>query len=139
MQIRVATRVLSDGVTGFTWYMLEGPGWRYQGLLDSSNNPKKVFVSYQEFNNQLSYTKYLHPVDYGPEIEAYAFQRGSDEILIVLWAKNPVTQVVSIPQASFIGARMRVGYNIVDIDPVPVGTDYRLSVGFSPIFLTIRP
>jgi hypothetical protein len=139
MLIRVATRVLSDHVSGFTWYTLEGPGWRHQGLLDPADNPKQAFVAYQELNNQLSHTTYIGPVDYGPDIEAYAFQRSPNETLVILWNKNDATQEITIPAANFLSARMRLGFNIQSLNPLPVGSDYKISVGFSPIFLTIQP
>ncbi len=139
MLIRIATRVLSDGLLGFTWYTLEGPAWRNQGLLDATNNPQEAYAAYQELNNQLHYTRYIGPVDYGPDIEAYAFQRSPDEILILLWTKQNILQDISVPQANYLSARMRIGFNMLDLTPQPVGTDYLISIGFSPIFLTIRP
>jgi hypothetical protein len=139
MLVRIATRVLADDVKGFTWYTLEGPGWRSQGLLDGASSPQQAFVAYQELNNQIQDTSHLGPVGYNPNIEAYAFQRGPDEILVILWTKENIVQDIAIPVASFVGARMRLGYSIVDLIPQPVGTDYTLSVGFSPIFLTLRP
>jgi hypothetical protein len=140
MLVRIATRVLSENVIGFTWYTLEGPGWRYQGLLDEFYNPQKAFVSYRELNRQTPGTTYIGPVDYGPGFEAYAFQQNPNQILHIVWAIDDITLTLSTSTDTFINARMRIDSSIVNIDPGdPVDGNYQFQVGFSPLFLTISP
>lgn len=150
MLLRIALRVINQDVDGFTWYTLEGPGWRYQGLLDAGYNPQKAFVVYRELNRQIPDADYIGAVDYVPvgyiippdgklPIEAYAFRKNGYKELHILWAKDNLTWKVLIPQEKFVNARMRVGDRIVTIDPgAPVGGNYELSVGFTPIFLTVE-
>jgi hypothetical protein len=140
MLVRIATRVLSQNVNGFTWYTLEGPGWRFQGLLDELYNPQKAFTTYREMNRQLPVPVYLGTVDYGPGLEAYAFQRNGSKELHILWAKDNLALTLTIPVEQFVNARTRVGDRMELIDPgLPVDGNYELTVGFTPIFLTIAP
>jgi hypothetical protein len=140
MLVRIATRVLSQNVNGFTWYTLEGPSWRFQGLLDEQYNPQKAFTTYREMNRQLPMPVYLGPVDYGTGIEAYAFQNNGYKELHILWAKDNLPLMLTIPVEQYVNARTRVGDRMELIDPgIPVNGNYELTVGFTPIFLTIAP
>ncbi len=140
MLVRIATRVLSEGVNGFTWYTLEGPGWRYQGLLDRDFNPQKAFVTYREMNRQIPIPVYLGEVDFGPGLEGYAFWKNASQLLYIVWAKDNLSLKIVLPEANLLGARKRVGSEIVNIDlGEPVNGYYELTVGFTPVFLTVSP
>ena len=151
MLLRIALRVINQNVDGFTWYTLEGPGWRYQGLLDGGYNPQKAFTVYRELNRQIPDADYIGPVDYVPvgytippdgalPIEAYAFRKNGYKELHILWAKDNLSWKVLIPVEQFVNARKRVDDRIVTIDPgAPVDGNYELMVGFTPIFLTVAP
>ena len=83
--VRFFTRSLSENIDGLFWYTLNGPGWRNTGLLDGSQQPRKVYNTYQYLSQKLQYARYLNPVNYGPGVEAYAFRVNSHRVH-VLWA-----------------------------------------------------
>jgi hypothetical protein len=133
--VRVQVRGIDAGVVGYTWYTLEGPGWRNGGLLDG-NVPRPSYVAYQVLVQQLINTDYLAPVDYGVGIEAYAFRRGAQDIHVV-WTKLAVSGLtILVPAGKFVEARLRDGMQIA---PVLVNGNYQIPVGFSPIYVTRRP
>jgi len=134
--VRVQVRGLDEGVVGFTWYTLEGPGWRNSGLLDISNNPRPSYLAYQQLAQQLFNANYLAQVDYGPDFEAYAFRRGAQEVHVV-WSKLDVPALtILVPAAKFVEARSRDGTLIA---PVLVDGNYQIPVGFSPVYVIRNP
>lgn len=134
--VRVQVRGLDEGVVGFTWYTLDGPGWRNSGLLDISNNPRPSYLAYQQLAQQLFNANYLNPVDYGPDFEAYAFRRGAQEVHVV-WSKLDMPAlIILVPAANFIEARSRDGTLIA---PVLVDGNYQIPVGFSPVYVIRNP
>jgi hypothetical protein len=48
--IRMYVRNWANSVSGTIWYQLEGPGWRYGGLLDENQMPKPVFQAIDFLN-----------------------------------------------------------------------------------------
>jgi hypothetical protein len=139
MGVRAAIRTVSEGVEGFIWYILH-EGWREMGLLNLSFEPKPVFYAYQELIEQLYWTNYVSPVDYGEFIEAYEFQKDVTQydrsIIHVLWAKKNNKYNVRIPQDRFVEARTIDGQLIT---PMVDGDQYKIVVGFSPIYVHLRP
>lgn len=134
--VRVLVRGLSEALTGFTWYTLDGPAWRHSGLLDESYNPFPSYQAYQQLAQQLLNAEYIAPVDYGPDFEAYAF-RGGSQVVQVVWTKTDLTGLtISIPQGSFVQARSRDGGLI---PPVLVNGNYQVPVGFSPVYVIRNP
>lgn len=133
MMVRVMVRGLSEGVSGFSWYTLDGPGWRNSGLLDGNQQPRPAFRTYQHINQQLADAVYLGPVDYGPQIEAYAFLRG-DTIISVAWSTDTQTHSVTVPQATFREAFDRDGNPLA---PTPVEGGYQFAVPFEPVYLLL--
>lgn len=133
--VRMFVRGQSGGVKGFIWYTLNGPGWRYTGLLEGNGEPKPVYLAYQELNEQLRNTRYLEPVYYGEGIEAYAFSRGTEHIHVV-WAVRNETFDISVLQTDLVGAYDLEG-NILTL--TSVGDSYYLNVGFEPIYVVKKP
>jgi hypothetical protein len=135
--VRSFTRGLSENVKGFIWYTFNGPGWRYTGLLDANEDVKPAYIAYQQLSIQLHNSQYVSVADYGPGIEAYAFERGGRQI-IVLWRISPTGDpvIVSIPQSKFINAASRDG---AALTPTPAGSDFQLPVEFSPIYVMRYP
>jgi hypothetical protein len=133
--VRSLVRGLSENITGYTWFMLNGPGWRYSGLLYNENDPKPAYTAYQQLIHQLQYTKYVGSVYYNTGIEAYAFQRG-DQQVHVIWTATDQSLIITIPSSRFVSAFAWDGTNIV---PIPKGSDYGIPVGFSPIYLVLKP
>jgi hypothetical protein len=120
---------------GYTWFTLDGPGWRYGGLLYDLDNPKPVYIAYQQLIRMLLNTKYVGMVNYGDgEIEAYAFRRGSQQIQ-GLWTKTANQKTITIPETKFIEAYTRDGY----LAPRTLtGGFYYITVGFDPLYLILK-
>jgi hypothetical protein len=138
--VRFYTRGLSEHVNGFFWYTLNGPGWRYTGLLDRSQQPNKAYNAFQYLSQRLRFARYLYTVDYGPDIEAYAFRANSLQ-LHILWAREDKTVDFYVPIDKFIEASDRSGYVLYNQSnpPPQVGSDYVLQVGFAPLYITRNP
>jgi len=133
--VRAFTRGLSENILGYSWYTLEGEGWRYSGLLHSDASPKPVYTAYQVFTGKLHGSRYLRPVDYGLGIEGYAFQKGPAE-LHILWAIHDQRLPVHIAQNRWISAFDRDGNTL---NPSPAGDQLQVEVGFSPIYISVFP
>jgi hypothetical protein len=134
--VRVLVRGLSVGVVGFTWYTLDGPGWRNGSLLDDLQDPRPSYLAYQALAKQLLNANFLAGVDYGSNLEAYAFRRGSQDVHVI-WSKVDVSGLtVRIPVSKYIDAFTRDGTSIT---PVQVGNDYEIPVGFSPTYVIRSP
>jgi hypothetical protein len=134
--VRALARGLSENIMGFTWYTLDGPGWRNCGLLDSAGAPRPSYVAYQQLAQQLFNAQYLTPVDYGSNFEAYAFHRGAQNVHIV-WSKDDLPDLsIQVPAGNFIEARTRDG---TPIAPLLVDGYYQIPVGFSPVYVIRLP
>ena len=133
--VRMYARGMADGLTGFIWYTLEGPGWSYGSLLNADETPKPVYNAYKWLNARIEGAAYKAPAAYGSGIEGYSFVRGETQIDIV-WAKRNETLVVSLPQASFEDAFTMYGQRII---PNAAATTYQLLVPFEPIYIVRRP
>jgi hypothetical protein len=135
MQANVAARsfprAMAHGISGMVWYTLDGPGWRYCGLLNELQEPKPAYDAYNAFMDLTYGWDFLGPVDYGTGIEAYAFGYGAQEMNIIYTIED-VISLISIPQTHFIAAYDRFGTPIV---PIPNYPNYELSVQFEPIYL----
>jgi hypothetical protein len=133
--IRSFVRGFNEDIASLMWYTLNSPGWRYTNLLLANGDPKPVYYAYQTLSTQLQNTRKAGPVNYGHEIEAYAFRRNQDQIQ-VLWTVADTNLPVQIPQASFKAA---FAWNGVSIQPPIEAGYYIVSVGFSPIYLVLTP
>jgi hypothetical protein len=133
--VRTFVRALSEEVMGFIWYTLDGPGWRYTGLLDGDDNPQPAYTAYRRLNAELDRTRFEGAVDYGAGIEAYAFRKNS-EVVHVVWAQEDQFLQITVPQSKFIVARDRDG---LQMTPTTAGSDYQLSVRFEPMYLWRAP
>lgn len=138
--VRYYVRGLSENVSNFFWYTLNGPGWRFTGLLDGFQQPRQSYLTYQYLSQKLRYARYLYPVNYNPDIEAYAF-RAHPYHVHILWAREDKTVDFSVPINKFIEATDRDGVVLYNQSnpPPQSGSNYVLQVGFEPIFLTLYP
>jgi len=133
--VRMGVRAISENVLGFTWYTLTGPGWRFSGLLDEAQLPRTAYYTYQTLSQQLQGARYLGAVNYANEVEAYEFRRSLQRVHVV-WAKSNIGLTILVPQSKFVAAYNKLG---VEITPPLVGTNYEISVGFSPIYIIRNP
>jgi hypothetical protein len=134
--VRTQVRGLGEGIRGYTWYTLDGPGWRNGSLLDDNGNPRPSFTAYQVLTQLLINADFLTPVDYGAGLEAYAFQRGTQQVHVVWLKVDSSDQTILVPASNFIEARTRDGTLIA---PSPVNENIQISVGFSPVYVICRP
>lgn len=136
-------RGLVAGVSGFIWYTLDSPGWRYTSLLSDSVTPRKSFYAMKTLSAQLSYTTFVGTVNYGPGVEAYTFQRSNGEKVDVIFvtetgATNPTASTkvqIAVPTATLLNV---VDYLGASVAPVATsGTSIAwYEVDFRPIFIT---
>jgi hypothetical protein len=131
---RTFSRGLSEGIQGFVWYTLNGPGWRNGGLLDATASPRPSFAAYQSLITRLYGTRFQQKVDYGPGIEAYSFTRGMVAVHVA-WSIDTTPDTITVPQSTFMAAYDRDGSSLL---PTPVDSNYQFSVGFSPIYLELK-
>lgn len=133
--VRLGVRALSENVLGFTWYTLTGPGWRNSGLLDSFQDPRPSYLSYLTLSQQLQGARYQGIVNYDINVEAYEFRRGLQRVHVA-WVKSNIGLTILVPQSKFVAAYNKNG---APIDPLPVGSDYEIPIGFSPIYIIRNP
>ncbi len=133
--VRTGVRGVGGGVQGLIWYTLDEPGYRYSALLDNSGVPKPVYQAYRQLMLQLNKATYIGPIDYGAAVEAYAFRRDAEDVQVI-WTKDDVTVPITVPQSRFRRAFDREGN---PLNPVVMGTNAQLTVGFKPIYIILGP
>jgi hypothetical protein len=132
--VRAFTRALSTRVIGVLWYSLNGPGWRYTGLLGKNNSHTLAYDAFKVLSGQLRNTEYLGPLSLGKGIEAYEFGRFGQRVR-VLWAIEDQSLAVFVPKADFVAAADRSGKPVA---PIASGDNYLFVVGFDPLYLTLK-
>jgi hypothetical protein len=133
--VRSLVRAIGAGVQGFAWYPLDGPGWRYSGLLDQAGQPKPAYHAYGQLALQFKNATYVQPANYGSGVEAYTFRSDAGNI-DVIWTVADTTIPILVPQSAFIRAIDRMG--------TPIKTNVtdrgvQLSASFAPIYIIRRP
>jgi hypothetical protein len=131
---RSYVRALANNISGMIWYTLEGPGWYNSGLLNAGW-PKPAYLAYKNLTERLRYSRLIGPVNYGPDFEAYTFEVRPNRVQVV-WAKTDQVLQVFVPGEKYLTAYDRDGGILT---PTPVGSDFRFSVGFSPIYIVTSP
>lgn len=96
--LRGFVRALNADVRVLMWYTLDGPGWRWSGLLDSEQHPRPVYHAYHTLIDHVRDSVLPPPriSDYGTNIEAYRFVRGN-EVVDVAWSLVPESQTIQLP------------------------------------------
>lgn len=130
--VRSFTRGLGAGVMGFAWYALKDPGWRYTGLV-ANQQPKPVYMAYQQLSTMLAEASYLGTVDYGSDIEGYSFRKNGSTIQVV-WAREDKILALPVPRNRFTGALSRDGDPLY---PELTGSNYMVTVGFEPVYILL--
>jgi hypothetical protein len=129
--VRMFVRGMSVNLIGFIWYTINGPGWRNVGLLDQDGNPRPAYYAFQQLNQRIQNSHYIGSRHYDDKAEAYAFDNGSQEI-IVTWAKQD--EVVNI---LFAGSSIDQAYDRDGNIITPVNNS--IEVGFSPVYVILNP
>jgi hypothetical protein len=84
---------------------------------------------------RLNQSRYLYPVNYGPGLEAYSFDR-YDEVVHVVWSKENTSLPITVPKFKLIAIYDRDGKQLT---PTLVGNNYTLNVGFKPVYVIRKP
>jgi hypothetical protein len=119
----------ANGLLGTTWFTLEGPGWRYVGMLDENQEPKPAYEAFDFLTTELGDAKYEGGVIRYPHLRGYGF-RTSEKRIWVLWAPDEVDHTISLP-ADVTQVLDKYGN-----DRTPSGGTLTVS---SPIYVELRP
>jgi hypothetical protein len=86
----------SIGLLGSIWYELEGPGWRYCGLLNAGGSPKPAYIAYQFMTQEMHNTTALGKSSDYTSITTHKFSSATKQIWI-MWSTNQVDVSVTLP------------------------------------------
>ena len=128
--VQLYTRNMALDIMATVWFTLEGPGWRWSGLLDSDMDPKPAYNAFKFMTAELSHARYTGEVTSYSGLKGYAFQGGGKTVQ-VLWAPDNTTRNINVP-GGFTQAFDKYGNSIT-----PTGG--QIGIGFSPVYLEIAP
>ncbi len=136
--VRMAVRAVGAGVQQYSWYMLNGPGWRNGGLLHGDQNPRPAYFAYRQLISRTAGSNLLPTsVPYGGDVEAYRFSFSqTTRVVDVAWSRDATPDLVTVPQDRFVAAYSRDGALIT---PEFVNGTARFNAGFSPIYIHRQP
>ncbi len=101
------------------WYGLRGPGWRYGGLLNRDQQPKRVYNALRTLAERLAGAAFSRQVTEYPDLEGYEFTSAGKRIW-VLWAPDGGEHFVSLP-AGTLAVRDKYGFAVsVDGDTLSI-------------------
>ena len=81
------------------WYQFQGPGWRYGGLLDGTQNPKPAYDALQFLSQELHSANYTGRVLENTAVAGYEFSK-NDLKIWVLWSPDEQAHTVSLPASA---------------------------------------
>ena len=84
-------------VKGAIWYLFEGPGWRFGGLLDENQEPKPVYRALSFLSKELKGATYTGRLTEFPGINGYEFVT-NDKKIWVLWSPDEQPRLVPLNQ-----------------------------------------
>jgi hypothetical protein len=88
----------ATGLLGTAWFTIEGPGWRYAGLLDAQQNPKPAYYAYQYLTQKMHYAEFVREITDYSSFPVKAFEFTSPTQLIwVLWSTDEIDHMVTLP------------------------------------------
>ncbi len=114
--LRLYSSSQTIGLLGSIWYQLEGPGWRYCGLLYGDKTPKPAYNAYQFMTQEMRGTTALgESADY-TGVTTHKFSSPEKQIWI-MWASDQLNKSVSLPSNT---SRVLDKYgNVLYTNPVP--------------------
>jgi len=86
----------ANGVDATIWYEFQGPGWRYGGLLDGSQNPKPAYYALKFLTQELNSATYSGRVLENTNVSGYEFST-NDKKIWVLWSPDEKPHTVTLP------------------------------------------
>lgn len=119
----------AEGLLGTMWYQFDGPGWRFSGMLDGSQNPKPAYLVFDFLTQELANATYTGKVTQYAGLSGYAFSKPG-KLIWVLWAPDEQTYTITLPSST------TVVYDKYGADITPVGST--LSVK-SPVYVESTP
>jgi hypothetical protein len=118
----------SLGVKGTIWYTLDGPGWRYGGLLDSNQNPLPGYTALRFMTEILNDYQYNQEILPGNDTFGFEFRKGTSKIWVV-FTPDKNARVISTPSG------ITAAY-----DPLGNAVSYGTSITITrPTYLLINP
>jgi len=84
------------GLLGSIWYHLEGPGWRYSGLLNSDGSPKPAFNACKFMTAEMKSTTALGESFDFSGVTTHKFSSQTKEIW-VMWSSDQENTTVTLP------------------------------------------
>ena len=90
------TRNLSQRLWGTTWYTLNGPGWRYGGLLDSNQDPLPAYNAYKFMISELTDMLFVNEDQSVPNVTQFTF-RGKNMQLQVYFSMDGNAHTITAP------------------------------------------
>lgn len=128
--VRLYTRAWANQLAGAIWYTLDGPGWNLGGLLDAHQQPKPAYHTLHFLAHQLAEAEYVGHIERSPQVEGYAFRKGTTTYWLY-WTNDGALSVLrSLPPNT------RAVYS-KEGNRLPFGSS--LSIGFDPMLIEIGP
>jgi hypothetical protein len=93
---RLYVRNWANDIYATVWFRIEGPGWRYGGLLDEEQEPKPAYHAYRFMTQELGDAAYQGTVTRYANLEGYTFDT-TDKRIWVLWPPQQSPQTVELP------------------------------------------
>jgi hypothetical protein len=119
----------ANGIWGTSWFQFEGPGWRYNSLLDGDGNPKPSYYAFQFLTNELGRAVYSQQIGQYPNVRVYEFRTSSKRIW-VMWSPDDQYQAIDLP-AGVTKVFDKYG-NLVSLDSNQVTVKSPLYVEMAP-------
>jgi hypothetical protein len=94
--VRLYARNWANEIQATIWYTLDGPGWRYGGLLDEHQAPRPAYEAFRFMTQELGDAWYEGPVTRYANLEGYAFGAPEKQIW-VLWPPQNATWSINLP------------------------------------------
>jgi hypothetical protein len=141
MLVRMMIRILSEErILGMSWYTLDGPGWRWGGLIRNGTSFSPAYQAYAHLAARLENTTYVGRANYAPGVEAYRFRRDdldNPREVHVLWSQEDTIIPISVPQNKLLTALDRNGHLLMPESTVQA--NYTFHAGFEAIYIVRRP
>ena len=129
----VHVRNIAADILGTSWYTLNNQGWSNSSLLDSSQNPRPSYYSFQFMAEELHNADYIQRMwlyyDQYPFLRVYEFNKSGKRIW-VMWASDEQPSSITLPSET---TKVFDKYG-EDITPL----DRQITVN-SPIYLELTP
>ncbi len=119
----------AQGLAATIWYQLEGPGWRYGGLLDEQQQPKPAYQALAFLARILGGASYQQPITQFEGLRGYGFGPPEGRVW-VLWAPDDQPHSISLPDD------VERVYDKYGHDVTPVGNEIVVQ---HPIYVEMAP